>query len=79
MKYKNHRHGRNARDFEPHRMGRNQGGLRKGRAWRFYDTARLFLNPFEPHSRVTSRMAALPGKHMRRVEGPTKAAHGKSL
>lgn len=71
----------NVRGFDVHsgrKMPRHGSGeLRKGRAWRFFDSAHVRLDPFEPHYRVTSRMSALPGKHMRSVEEPVRAAHGR--
>lgn len=74
-----HRHGRATRRFDTHARRRVEGsdGLRSGRPWRFID--RGLTDVFEPHYRVTARMAALPGKHMRRVEEPIRATHGKAL
>lgn len=74
-----HRHNRATRAFERHarRGAKEAGDLRSGRPWRFVD--RGLVIAFEPHYRVTARMAALPGKHMRRVEEPARAAHGRAL
>lgn len=77
-----HRHGRNPRGFESHvtRPSDGHGGYeRKGRAWRFYEPGRSVSDPFEPHFRVTARIAALPGKHVRSVREPVRAAHGKDF
>lgn len=72
-----HRRDRAVRAFEKHaRRGVEESGeLRNGRPWRFMD--RGLADALEPHYRVTARMAALPGKHMRRVEEPIRAAHEK--
>lgn len=69
-----HQLGRNARSFEAHSRNRGSSEVRQGRAWRF---AKGDLDFFEPHYRVTSRMAALPGNHVRRVQEPVRAPHGK--
>lgn len=79
MKYKKHRHGRNVRDFEAHSMARSGKNARGRAAWRFYDPSRVWFNPMEPHFRKTVRTPALPGNHLRSVEEPAKAAHGKTL
>ena len=79
MKYKKHKHGRNVRDFEPHRMERQQGELRKGRPWRFYHPGKVIFNPAEPHFRAAARTPALPGKHVRRVEERMRAAHARTM
>ena len=80
-KKQGHRHGRSSRGFESHTVRSSNhahgGYKRNGEAWRFFDFARSSGNPFEPHFRVTARMAALPGKHMRSVREPDRAAHGK--
>lgn len=73
-----HRHGRNENGFEAHRRERGAGDVRQGRAWRFVATGGggdWYAN--EPHYRVTARMAALPGKHIRAVREPARSAHGK--
>ncbi len=69
-----HRHGRSVGNFEAHRRDRGSGGCRRRRAWLFMPS-----NPdiFEPHYRTTSRMAALPGKHVRQVRAPEPSPHGK--
>lgn len=69
-----HRQGRNARGFETHRRNRGSGDVRNGRAWLF---EKADMDFFEPHYRVTSRMAALPGKHVRMVKEPERSPHGK--
>lgn len=75
-----HRHNRNSRGFDAHclRAAPDHGGYdRRGdRAWRIGSMGGS-RNPCEPHFRVTARIAALPGKHLRRVPAPGKAAHGK--
>ena len=70
-----HTHGRNPQGFEAHRQSRGDSDVRRGVAWRFVD--RGWSNPFEPHYRVTARMAALPGKHYRSVREPARASHGR--
>ena len=72
-----HRHGRNPRGFDNHRMQRGSGKVRNGRPWRFNVGVERY-NPCEPHYRVTARIAALPGKHMRSVREPVRATHGKA-
>lgn len=71
-----HKHGRNdLRGFESHRRDRGASDVRQGRAWRF--AGRGIADPYEPHYRVTARMAALPGKHFRSVREPVRASHGR--
>lgn len=77
-KGREHRRGRSSEGFERHSFERGDDKVRRGRAWRFNSTGRD-VDPFEPHFRVTARIAALPGKHMRSVREPDKAAHGKAL
>lgn len=79
-KHQGHNHGRNPRGFESHatREASGHGGyVRKGKAWRFYDQSKLFVNPCEPHFRTTARTPALPGKHIRSVPEPVRPSHGK--
>lgn len=81
-KHQGHKHCRNPRGFESHtaRPSAGHGGyVRKGKAWRFFDAAKSLVNPFEPHFRVTARIPALPGKHIRSVRERARAAHGKAL
>lgn len=73
-----HRHTRNARSFETHSRARGPGDVRQGRPWRFPAAGR-YVDPYEPHFRVTARIAALPGKHIRSVRSPVRATHGKAL
>lgn len=73
-----HRHGRGSGGFEKHDIDRGDDDVRRRRAWRFNSGGRD-ANPFEPHFRVTARIAALPGKHVRSVREPAKPAHGKVL
>lgn len=73
-----HRHGRNSRGFEYHSRSRGDDDVRRGRSWRFQPNGKYF-DPYEPHYRVTARIAALPGKHFRSVREPVRAAHGKAL
>lgn len=82
-KKQGHRHGRNPGGFEAHTVrssAADHGGYERGnRAWRFYDTGKSGGDPFEPHFRVTARIAALPGKHIRSVPEPARASHGKDV
>lgn len=71
-----HRQGRSLKGFETHRRDRGDANVRQGRAWRFGGAGTA--DPFEPHYRVTARMAALPGKHFRSVREPVRAPHGKA-
>ncbi len=73
-----HRKGRGSPAFENHKLSGREGRKEKGGAWRFYNPADLYANPFEPHVRRVARTLALPGKHVRAVEEPAKAAHGKN-
>lgn len=70
-----HKRDRCLRGFETHRRNRGADDVRMGRAWRF--VGRRTTDPYEPHYRVTARMAALPGKHIRPVREPQRASHGK--
>lgn len=72
-----HRHGRNSGGFEAHRADRGGDDVRRGRAWRFIPGGGVESR--QPHYRVTARIAALPGKHIRSVREPAKPAHGKVL
>jgi hypothetical protein len=70
-----HRQRRNAGNgFEAHDRSRGPGEVRRGRGWRFMRDDFFFL---EPHYRVTSRMAALPGKHVREAREIARLSHGK--
>ncbi len=71
-----HRHNRSLKGFETHRRERGSSDVRQGKPWRFAGGGR-FVDPFEPHYRVTARMAALPGKHFRSVREPVRASHGR--
>ncbi len=69
-----HQDCRSAGSFEAHSRSRDSGGARRGRAWRFMGGCPDFC---EPHYRVTSRMAALPGGHVRQVREPERSPHGR--
>ncbi len=77
-KKQGHRKKRNTPSFENHRLAGTSGRKSQRGAWRFFNSAVLYPNPFEPHLRRVVRTPALPGKHVRTVEEPAKAAHGKS-
>ncbi len=80
MKHRKHgqRRERATGGFETHRRrgAVESGDVRNGRPWRFMDKGLPGLP--EPHYRVTARMLALPGKHIRGGE-PLRAAHGKEM
>lgn len=77
-KKRGHQHGRNSRGFENHSRSRGDDQVRRGRPWRFQATGKYF-DPYEPHYRVTARIAALPGNHIRSVREPVRATHGKAF
>lgn len=66
---------------EKHRASetnRDSGDGHRSAAWRFFNAAPGTRATFEPHFRQTTRItAANLGKHVRNIEEPVKAAHGK--
>lgn len=78
-KRQHHQHSRNQRGFEHHSRNRGSDEVRRGQAWRF-NIGPIGFDAYEPHFRITARIAALPGKHIRSVREPVRAAHhGKAL
>ena len=75
-----HKSDRAPRGFDSHRVrsAPDHGGYKRGgQAWNFYTSGRRSSDVFEPHFRSTARIQALPGKHMRSVRQPVRAAHVK--
>lgn len=84
-KKREHRASRNMRGFAEHRCvaadaaGKTGRAGRAGRAWRFYDLSCLYVDPDEPHFRALARTLALPTRHVRKVEEPSRTAHGRDF
>ena len=72
-----HRHRRNARGFEKHALGNRVVGdnAGKGAVWRIFRAGNFYRSPVQPHFRITARICALPGKHLRSVREPVRATH----
>lgn len=81
-KKKQHRHDRKSGGFEKHQAPKStrETGSGLGRKWAWQLLAAFRRNQFfgKAHIRSMSRAAALPGKHVRRVEEPVRSTHGKS-
>lgn len=72
--FDNHRKAQTSRAVEKY----NADGIGRRAMGCFY-SRRYYVNPEEPHFRMTARTMALPGGHMRDVARPPKAAHSKTM